>query len=239
MVTVVHILLRVLAIFGVFSSKVQCVNIHLGILIPMDYGTWNVGREIIPIIGRAIREVNNSGILPGYNITYTLRDSKCSSNTASGITADLKSSQPKVNAFIGPGCSAACLSAGLLAHYWNVPMISFSCSSSSLMNRRKYATFARTQPFSRTYSGVTPDALLKIMQHYQWKRAAIVAPYGYKGDTIWEPIANSVRSHFLRNNITVPYYKVPYVSGHDDFAQNTRKQMLMTAKSQARGIDSI
>ncbi|XP_031564714.1 atrial natriuretic peptide receptor 1-like [Actinia tenebrosa] len=236
MVTTVQILLRVLEIVWGLSIKVQCDNIHLGILIPIDHGTWKVGKEIIPIIGRAIQEVNNRGILPGYNITYTLKDSKCSSNTAPGITADLMNSKTKVNTYIGPGCSAACLSAGLLAHYWNVPMISFSCSSSSLMNRKKYSTFARTQPFSRTYSGVTPVALLKIMQHYRWKRVAIIAPYGYKGDTIWEPIANSVRSHFLTNNITVPYYKAPYVSGYDDVAQNSRKQMLMTAKSQARVI---
>jgi hypothetical protein len=236
MVTAVTKLTRVIAFASAFLFNVQCSNIHLGILIPMKYGTWKVGTEIIPIIDRAIEEVKSRNILPGYNLTYTLNDSKCSSYEASGITADLKNAQARVDAYIGPGCSAACLSSGLLAHYWNIPMISYSCSSSSLMNRKKFSTFARTQPFSRTYSSVTPKALLKIMQHYRWTRAAIIAPYGYKGDNIWEPIASSVRMHFLNNNISVPYYKAQFVSGYNKEAESMRKKMLLAAKSEARGM---
>lgn len=80
-------------------------------------------------------------------------------------------------------------------------MISYSCSSVELSNRLFYPTFARTQPFSRTYSRETPDILLQSMRVYNWARAAIISTE----DLVWTPIAISMTELFQKNNISVPF----------------------------------
>ncbi|KAK3710027.1 hypothetical protein QZH41_012417, partial [Actinostola sp. cb2023] len=228
-------IIRILVWTSTIFTSTQCNNIHLGILIPI-HGSWSVGNGILPIVDKAVEAIEKLDLLHGYNISFTVNDSRCSSVMSSGLASDMVHSTPSVNAFIGPGCSGACLSAGLLAHYWNKPMISYSCSSSDLEKRWKYSTFARIQPFSRTYSDSTPLVLRKVMEYYRWKRAAIIAPYGHKGDNIWEPIASRVRIHFLKSNITISYYKSELVPGYDAKSDNVRKNILEMAKKSARVI---
>ena len=62
----------------------------------------------------------------------------------SGLSAAVRAWQevPDVDGFIGPVCSVGCEPVALLAAAWNVPVISFSCSSSSLSDMDQYPTFA-------------------------------------------------------------------------------------------------
>ena len=46
-----------------------------------------------------------------------------------------------LDAVIGAGCSVVCQPVSLLAAAWNIPIVSYSCSSSSLSNKRTYPTF--------------------------------------------------------------------------------------------------
>ena len=174
-------------------------NIHLGVMLPTSRdGFSELGRALELAIAPAIQHVyNHSRLSRQWNITYTVKDSACHKTIAVGKTYELHTA----DAFIGPACSDSCLSAGLLATYWNKPMISYSCSSVELSNRMFYRTFARTQPFSRTYSDETPDILLQSMKVYNWSRAAIIS----MEDLVWTPIAISMTKIFQNNNISTPF----------------------------------
>lgn len=213
-------------------------QVHIGVLVPITprfTGGFHLGDGIRPVIKAAFDDVNRDGnLLSTINLTYTISDSACSSVQAAGIAADLMRLQTDVHAYIGPGCSVACLSAGLLAQYWNKPIISYSCSSLDLEDREKYSTFARTQPFSRTYSRITPLILLQIMQTFKWKRAAILAR-DETSASIWVPMANNLNHYFKQNNITVSYFNI-YKTSTDPAAQYKNTAMLLTeTKKNARG----
>lgn len=213
-------------------------RLHVGVLVPITpttTGGFHVGDGIRPAIKAAFDDINrDKDLLPDLNLTYTVHDSACDSVKAVGIAADLMRSETSVDAYIGPGCSIACLSAGLLAQYWNKPIISYSCSSSDLENREKYSTFVRTQPFSRTYSQSTPPILLQIMRTFKWKRAAILA----EDDTpmsIWAPMAIDLNDYFKENNITVSYFNV-YKTTEDLVAEQLHtKTLLRETQKHARG----
>lgn len=198
-------------------------NIHLGVMLPTSRsGFSELGRALELAIAPAIQHVyNHSRLSRQWNITYTVKDSACHKTTAVGKTYELHSA----DVFIGPACSDSCLSAGLLASYWNKPMISYSCSSVELSKRFFYSTFARTQPFSRTYLDETPDILLQSMRVYNWTRAAIISTE----DLVWTPVAISMTEIFQKNNISVPFkgFYVPSSS----FSHNT---FLSQVKDKAR-----
>ena len=209
-------------------------EVRVGVLVPIT-GGFQVGNGIRPAIKAAFDDINrDKNLLPALNLTYTIHDSACDSVSAVGIAADLKQSSASVDGYIGPGCSIACLAAGLLAQYWNKPIISYSCSSSDLEDKTKYSTFARTQPFSRTYSQSTPSILLQIMRRYKWQRAAILA----KDDgstSIWVPMANNVMEYFKENNMTVSYYNVYKVADDTETQQTDTERLLGETKNNARG----
>lgn len=215
-------------------------QVRVGVLVPITprlNGGFSVGEGIRAAVKAAFDDINkDSTILSGLNLTYVIQDSGCNSVKAAGIAADLMHSPASIDAYIGPGCSRACLSAGLLAQYWNKPIISYSCSSSELEDREKYSTFARTQPFSRTYSQITPSLLLKIMLHFQWKRAAILARDD-SSTNIWAPVAFELKNVFKENNITVSYFNVYKLTG-DITAQRRQAEIgtvLQETVENARG----
>lgn len=194
-----YLRLKAFYTFLFIQFAVPSGNIHLGVMLPTSRpGFSELGRALELVIAPAIQHVYNHSRLSGqWNITYTVKDSACHKTVAIGKTYELHTA----DAFIGPACSDSCLSAGLLASYWNKPMISYSCSSVELSNRLFYPTFARTQPFSRTYSRETPDILLQSMGVYNWARAAIISTE----DFVWTPIAISMTELFQKNNISVPF----------------------------------
>lgn len=209
-------------------------EVRVGVLVPIT-GGFQVGDGIRPAIKAAFDDINSDkNLLPALNLTYTIHNSACDSVEAVGLAADLMQSAASIDAYIGPGCSIACLAAGLLAQYWNKPIISFSCSSLGLEDRIKYSTFARTQPFSRTYSQSTPSILLEIMRRYKWKRAAILARDD-ASTSIWAPIANNVMKYFKQSNITVSYYNIYKWADDPDTRQKDVERLLEETKENARG----
>lgn len=216
-------------------SCAACKELRVGVLVPITGKGFKVGDGIRPAIKAAFDGVNkDKNLLPGVNLTYTVHNSACDSVKAVGIAADLMRSSASVDAYIGPGCSVACLAAGLLARYWNKPIISFSCSSLDLQDRDKYSTFARTQPFSRTYSESTPLILLQIMRRFEWKRAAILS-IDDSPQSIWVPIANNVFNYFKSSNLTVSYYNVYKIAEDPETQYKEAKKLLEETKKHARG----
>ena len=201
---------------------VHCEEIHLGILVPIQKFS-GLGKGLASTIDIAIEDVYaNQWLSRDYNLTYSVKDSNCSALKALGHVDDLRSA----HAFIGPTCSAGCISAAMLAAHRNKPIISYSCSSMELRNRELYPTFLRTQPFSRSFSYLTPEVLYRVMLFYNWSRAAIVSP----DDNIWAPIAIALRDVLIQNNFTVPYYGLYRVS--TSFKHET---VMADAKKVSRG----
>ena len=207
-----------------FIHLVTSETVHIGILLPLSRpGFSELGRNLQLAVNPAIQDVYNHNTLKrDWNITYTIKDSGCHKTLAVGRTYELHNA----DVFIGPACSDSCLSAALLASYWNKPMISYSCSSVELSNRGNFPTFARTQPFSRTYSEESPDILYHAMLFYKWKRAAIISTEDY----IWTPIATSMASIFQRNNISVSFKG--FYAPSSTFSY---KAFLSQVRSEARG----
>ena len=207
-----------------FIYLVGSETVHIGVLLPISRpGYSELGRALQLVVQPAIQDVfKHNTLTRGWNITYTIKDSACHKTIAVGKTYELQNA----DAFIGPACSDSCLSAALLASYWNKPMISYSCSSVELSNRGNFPTFVRTQPFSRTFTHQTPDLLYRAMVIYKWKRAAFISTE----DRVWSPIAIAMAELFQKNNISVPFkgFYAPSVS----FSYKT---FLNQVKNEARG----
>lgn len=201
-------------------------NVEIGVLLPLSRPRFSeLGRALQLAVPIAIQDIHKRASLTGeWNVTYKIKDSACHKTIAVGKTSELQS----VDAFIGPACSDSCLSAALLASYWNKPMISYSCSAEELSNRANFPTFARTQPFSRSYADATPDLLYVVMTVYKWKRAAIIA----SEDSAWSPIASSMANLFQRKNISVPF-KESYATS----SSFSHKALMRQVKTKARGKD--
>lgn len=207
-----------------FIYLVGSETVHIGVLLPISMpGYSELGRALQLVVQPAIQDVFKQNTLTReWNITYTVEDSACHKTIAVGKTYELQNA----DAFIGPACSDSCLSAALLASYWNKPMISYSCSSVELSKRGNFPTFARTQPFSRTFTQETPDLLYRAMLFYKWKRAAFISTE----DHVWSPIAISMAELFQRNNISVPFRG--FYAPSSSFSHKT---FLNQVKDEARG----
>ena len=59
------------------------------------------------------------------------------------MAVDSWSNSDDLDGIIGAACSIVCQPVGLLAAAWNVPMVSYTCSSGSLSNKDVYPTFSR------------------------------------------------------------------------------------------------
>lgn len=194
---------RLILLLQWLESSTPIREVRLGVLLPIGRkGFQRLGESLQYVIEPAVQHIYSQKILnpAEYNITYTIADSACNKLQAVHYTYDMRS----LDAFIGPACTESCLAAGLLAASFNKPMISYSCSSLDLGRREFYFTFARTQPFTRTYFYSTPFLLWKLMKHYQWNIAGIIVVE----DNLWTPIAHALNLHLTNSNMTVGYYGV-------------------------------
>eukprot|EP00966_Prymnesium_polylepis_P256236 5918833-Prymnesium_polylepis.1 len=142
------------------QTALQRVSVvRLGVLLPM-FGTAAAGALLVPWSPRvgvyqAIREINNKNdgvaddLLPGTQLQFAYRDSKCDSTHALTSALDLEGNVFKgagVSAIIGAGCSASSVSAAEVAGGARVPMISPSSHSPELSHGKQYPYFLRTCP---------------------------------------------------------------------------------------------
>ena len=84
----------------------------------------------------------------------------------------------------GPACDSICEPGAILAAEWGVPMISYSCASSVMSNKRMYPTFARTVA---PYTDVAPF-VAAIMSLYDWTRIGIIT----SSEHVWQITANAI-----------------------------------------------
>lgn len=180
------------------SSTSAVINLNMGILLPRVGPESNLADGLLLAAEVAIKRIRNEGILnSSFALNFTELDTDCNRLKAVEHVYNHRT----MNAYIGPACSEACVSSGLLAATLNTPMISYACSSLELSNRQNYPTFARTQPYTRTYTDLTPDMILEMLKFNKWSRACIIATE----DDVWSPLATILRTKLTGANMTVPY----------------------------------
>lgn len=176
-------------------------EIKLGVTIPWTGDNWDAGPRFASGILIAIDKVNNDPtLLPGLNLTFEWKDSKCEESVGLTAAVDLYStSTPKIHALIGPACSAGCKAVGYLASHWNMPLISYACGSVELSDKRSFPTFARTVG---VYSK-SGDIIVGLMKWYKWDRVAILTSTSF----LWASITAGVRQDVEKNGMKISFYQ--------------------------------
>ena len=70
-----------------------------------------------------------------------------------------------LDGLVGPSCSVVCQPVGLLAASWNIPMVSFFCTSGPLSDKETYPTFTRTSP---SMVALLPGAYAATIDAFGW-----------------------------------------------------------------------
>ncbi|XP_045210469.2 atrial natriuretic peptide receptor 1-like isoform X2 [Mercenaria mercenaria] len=179
----------------------------MGVLVPCS-GARSFGDELQVTMEFALKKVNSSPdlvYLRRENVTldFTVADTKCDIGTGLFELVEISSSS---DAFIGPGCDSLCKPAGLLAGKWNKPMISYSCSSRLLSDRKNYPTFARTTALY----GEMSYFIIDIIKYYHWDRVVLVEG----PESIWRETVGEYQQMFEKNGIITDIMSIPSDATH-------------------------
>ena len=138
--------------------------IRLALLLDMT-GAFSPGSQIAGAAVLAVEQVNaDDNLLPERVLAYTWSDSGCSAKQGLKAMGELLGGESRIDAVIGPGCSAACEVTSHLSAGRNIPQISWGCTSHILSDKFEH------QLFSRTVSPETSKgpALFAFMKYNRW-----------------------------------------------------------------------
>ena len=213
-------MIKPLLVLSVLLAGTEGTTFKMGIFLPFE-GSWPEGKTMASAIHIAMDKINNDNtLLNGHNLSYALKDSYCRASTSLHVLSDYYIVEdPPIDVFIGPGCSVACVPAGLLADKWNLAMISWGCTAAVLSNKDQYPTFVRTVG---TYDGIG-SLFNTILAYMKWNRIGLLCSI----ESLFTMICRALQAELQANNFTVPYYGSfnPYTVSHD-----TLKAMFKVAK---------
>lgn len=176
-------------------------EVKIGYLISWN-STEAFGFRFAGAITRALDDINNNpNILKDHRLVFVHGDSACDGTNAVGVAAYMNCAE-QVAAFIGPACSASCLSSGLLSTYYKIPMISYSCSTIELTNKTVYPYFVRTKPFARGSKKWTATVIQALLKRFDWKRVCIVEAVS----DIYTALALETLDMIRKSNLTLQRY---------------------------------
>ncbi len=147
------------------------------------------------------------------------------------MAVELWSSFTDIDVILGDGCSVVCQPVGLLAAAWNIPVVSFGCTSDQLSNKEVYPTFTRA---------VGPWAALapmfnKLADIYRWTRIGIVT------DTadLMRITANACKMEMEKHGKTVFFHLLePTMNGDvvNEAAMINQRELVKLIKVEVRVI---
>ena len=195
---------------------------------------WTQGWEIGPFIGSAIvvglEEVTERQLLNGYDLTWQWADTYCEPRQGLASAIQLWSDfNSEVDAYIGGGCSVVCEPVALLSAAWNIPYVSFGCTSDTLSSKYDYPTFARSVG---TWISLAP-LFDKLADAYKWNRLGIVTTT----ENIMQLTANAIKSELEESGKTVLYNTIePVVEGTEPNQENLvkMKEIVREVKKKTR-----
>ena len=172
-------------------------EVTLGFLSPMTSGLVNgaLFSGALPIV---VDHINNrSDILPSTTIKFLYENTDCDATT--GLGAAVKLFNKKVDVFVGPGCSAACVIVGRLSTAEKIPMFTYSCSSIELANKKTYPYVSRMKSYARGSKGYTPKAFIALMKYYNWRKVCLIE----RRHDIYTPLAAATKEEILNNSFII------------------------------------
>ena len=213
-------------------------TLNLAVLSPWTQVGIYLNLQATAAIVVALEDIYASGLLPSsYKVNWTWRDTGCSNPQATIELEKLYATfNGELHGILGDVCSSVCQTAGLLAAAWNVPIISFLCTLTSLSDKTIYPTFARV--------GGTTATVIPIAKHFfkyfNWTRIAIISDatpvHSTASDSYAEILKNSgnivyrytVATVYDTGTVIVPYIK-PFLQVLNDIKSKARGMLFMTA----------
>ncbi len=166
-------------------------KLTLGYSLPWSHG-WNVGTLFASAIVLGIREVHKRQLLPGYEIEWIKRNSYCEPRHGMAMMVDVWASVDDLDGIIGDGCSAVCQPQALLAAAWNIPVVSWWCSSHTLSDKTIYPTFTRV----KGPATILGPLYTNVANTFGWKRLAAI----FTSEDLWALTAKAVKWDLENNN---------------------------------------
>ena len=167
-------------------------NLHVGFLFARELLGHSVSVSLK--IGLEMAKQN----LPGYAISYTMRDSKCNAKIGMEAVLNLQRENQKLDAIIGSQCSVVCEPVGLLTSLWNIPQVASRCSSMLLSDKTMYPTFTRASG-NTLY---TSKIIMNVLQTFGWLRFSIVS----SDDPVFKLSAEYLMKYFGQHDMDVQLY---------------------------------
>lgn len=159
-------------------------NYTLGLLIPMTDADYpENGQYYASAMSIAVDAVNRQqNLLPGHNISFIWNDTACwkEDTTIRGLLHQMY--EANVAAIIGPAC--LCNTSARIAASFDLPMISYLCSSPELLNKELYSTFVRTY----TQTTKLAESVWLLLKEFNWYKVGIafeqLPPWSNRKDVI-------------------------------------------------------
>ena len=114
--------------------------IHFTLLMPFKLNrSWDGGKRVLGAADLTVKMVNtNREVLLGRQFEYHWEDSGCIAPQGLAAMGKPLGGLHKVDAVIGPACSAACQVTSCLSSGQLIPQISWGCTSSSWSNKEEF-----------------------------------------------------------------------------------------------------
>lgn len=176
-----------------FCSSITARTLNIGVSLP--YGTVDISTPLAVHVATA--ELQRRKLLEGYTFRVIPFDSKCDSRLGMSGTVALRMAEG-LDVIIGDGCSRVCQPQALLSAAWNIPVVSFYCSSFALSDKSIYPTFSRVNPIYNSYI----DAVIAAMKEFEWDRLAIVAG----PDDLFKSAGSDLKRKSEEEGMTVYFY---------------------------------
>lgn len=229
---VVSLAFIVSALVFLILVSVTDADYTVGLLIPMHKAYYlKKGLYYASAIKIAMDDINGQeNLLPGKNISFIWNNTDCEDESKTIRALMYQIYEAKVSAIIGPGCT--CNTSARNAAAFNVPMISYMCSSPELSNKELYPTFVRTYAQTTKLS----DSVLLLLEKFSWTKVGIL----FERTSDWINIKDNMKKHLRLKGIEIRAEKE--LPKSDDFDANPSmykpviKQILKNIKDQARII---
>ena len=223
------VLCSILGLKGQTEIALPEMTLQIGVLIPWTQD-WILGDKMGSGIVVGIEEVERRQLLPGFKIDWKWRDTYCQPRQGLAVAVDLWSEfDGNLDAYIGGGCSVVCEPVALLSAAFNLPYISFGCTSDTLSNKYNYPTFTRSVG---TWVSLAP-MFDQMADKLEWKRLGIVTTT----ENIMQLTANAIKLEMENHEKTVIYQTVQSVMDGDKINQESlikQKSIIESIRNEAR-----
>ncbi|XP_068685324.1 gamma-aminobutyric acid type B receptor subunit 2-like isoform X2 [Montipora foliosa] len=182
-----------------FKEASALQTLHIGAFFP--FNVTNAREEtmkadlILPMVNMAIKDIESKDILPGYRLQLYVNDTQCRTDHASRALFELIHKEPTKIALLGAGCSAVSERIAEEAKIWNLVMVSYGSTSTTLLKKEKYPLFFRTIPSDAACN----KGLIALLKRFNWRQVGLIG----KTDITHSETTAHLREELERENIKI------------------------------------